>query len=45
MSVQMHATKPVVRDVGAMMQFYQALGLKVVSQNLGGEGNVRQEQC
>jgi lactoylglutathione lyase len=45
MSVQMHATKLVVRDVNAMAQFYQAVGLKIVSRNLGGEGNVRQEQC
>ena len=39
------ATKLVVRDVQAMEAFYGALGLKLVSRNLGGEDEVRQEQA
>jgi catechol 2,3-dioxygenase-like lactoylglutathione lyase family enzyme len=39
------ATKLVVRDVEAAERFYRALGLKVVSRNVGGEDVVRQEQC
>lgn len=39
------ATKLVVADVAAAERFYRALGLKVVSRNLGGEDEVRQEQC
>jgi catechol 2,3-dioxygenase-like lactoylglutathione lyase family enzyme len=39
-----HATKLVVRDVAAAERFYTALGLKLVSRNLGGEDEVRQEQ-
>lgn len=45
MIVAMHATKLVVRDVGAAEQFYRAFGLKVVSRNTGGEDAVRQSQC
>jgi catechol 2,3-dioxygenase-like lactoylglutathione lyase family enzyme len=44
MILGMHATKLVVRDVAAAEAFYQALGLKLVSRNLGGEGEVRQQQ-
>src|SRR5579871_6768143 len=44
MIVGMHATKLVVRDVQAQEQFYLALGFKLVSRNLGGEAEVRQEQ-
>jgi catechol 2,3-dioxygenase-like lactoylglutathione lyase family enzyme len=44
MSVAITATKLVVRDVAACERFYQAIGLKVVSRNIGGEGNVRQQQ-
>jgi predicted enzyme related to lactoylglutathione lyase len=44
MILGMHATKLVVRDVEAAERFYQALGLKLVSRNLGGEGDVRQQQ-
>jgi catechol 2,3-dioxygenase-like lactoylglutathione lyase family enzyme len=44
MIVGMHATKLVVRDVVATEQFYQAVGLKLVNRNLGGEGDVRQQQ-
>jgi catechol 2,3-dioxygenase-like lactoylglutathione lyase family enzyme len=45
MSTAITATKLVVTDVAASERFYQAIGLKVVSRNIGGEGNVRQEQC
>lgn len=38
------ATKLVVRDVAAQEQFYRAIGLKLVSSNIGGEGDVRQQQ-
>ena len=45
MSIAMTATKLVVRDVEAAERFYRALGLNVVSRNVGGEDEVRQEQC
>ena len=45
MILGMHATKVVVRDVDAAERFYQAIGLKLVSRNLGGEGDVRQKQA
>jgi catechol 2,3-dioxygenase-like lactoylglutathione lyase family enzyme len=44
MEFAMHATKLVVRDVAAMERFYMALGLKLVSRNQGGEGDVHQQQ-
>lgn len=44
MILGMHATKLVVRDVDAAERFYQAIGLKLVTRNLGGEGDVRQQQ-
>jgi catechol 2,3-dioxygenase-like lactoylglutathione lyase family enzyme len=44
MILGMHATKLVVHDVTAAEAFYQAIGLKLVSRNLGGEGEVRQQQ-
>lgn len=44
MNFAMHATKLVVRDVEAAERFYCALGLKLVSRNSGGEGDVRQQQ-
>jgi catechol 2,3-dioxygenase-like lactoylglutathione lyase family enzyme len=44
MIVGMHATKVVVRDVDAAEQFYLAIGLKLVARNLGGDGDVRQNQ-
>jgi catechol 2,3-dioxygenase-like lactoylglutathione lyase family enzyme len=44
MIVGMHATKVVVRDVDAAEKFYEALGLKLVSRNLGGEKEVKQKQ-
>jgi catechol 2,3-dioxygenase-like lactoylglutathione lyase family enzyme len=39
------ATKLVVRDVPAMEAFYRGIGLQLVSRNLGGEDEVRQEQA
>lgn len=44
MIVAIHATKLVVRDVRAAERFYEAVGLKLVAHNLGGEGEVRQDQ-
>jgi catechol 2,3-dioxygenase-like lactoylglutathione lyase family enzyme len=44
MTVEMHATKLVVRDVDVTERFYIAVGLKVVSRNVGGEREVRQKQ-
>jgi predicted enzyme related to lactoylglutathione lyase len=45
MPIAYHATKLVVGDLAAAERFYRAIGLKVVSRNLGGEAEVRQEQC
>src|SRR6516165_1741516 len=45
MTIAMHATKLVVGDLPRSERFYLALGLKVASRNLGGEAEVRQEQC
>ena len=45
MSAEMHATKLVVRDLDSAERFYRALGLQVVSRNVGGEDEVRQAQC
>ncbi len=44
MAVGFHATKLIVRDRDAAERFYEAIGMKVVSRNVGGEGNVRQSQ-
>ncbi len=44
MQFAMHATKLIVRDVGASERFYLALGHKLVNRNQGGEGDVHQEQ-
>lgn len=44
MTIAMNATKLVVRDVGAAEGFYTAIGLKIVSRNVGGEAEVRQRQ-
>jgi catechol 2,3-dioxygenase-like lactoylglutathione lyase family enzyme len=44
MPTRMHATKLVVRDLPSAERFYTAIGLNVLSRNLGGEGNVRQDQ-
>lgn len=44
MIVGMHATKVVVREVDAAERFYEAIGLKVVSRNIGGEDEVQQKQ-
>ena len=45
MTLAYHATKLVVADLAVAERFYRALGLQVVSRNLGGEAEVRQEQC
>jgi catechol 2,3-dioxygenase-like lactoylglutathione lyase family enzyme len=45
MSIALIATKLVVRDLETAERFYRAMGLKVVSRNVGGEAEVRQEQC
>ena len=44
MSIAMNATKLVVRDVEAAERFYSALGLKLISRNVGGEAEVAQKQ-
>jgi predicted enzyme related to lactoylglutathione lyase len=44
MIVAMHATKLVVGDADAAERFYQAIGLKLVNRNTGGEKEVRQKQ-
>jgi catechol 2,3-dioxygenase-like lactoylglutathione lyase family enzyme len=44
MGIAMNFNKLVVADVPAAERFYVAMGLKVVSRNLGGEDDVRQEQ-
>ena len=44
MGIAFIATKLVVRDVEAAERFYLALGLQVVSRNVGGEAEVRQQQ-
>jgi len=41
---QFHATKLVVADLVAATRFYQGLGLAEISRNLGGDGDVRQDQ-
>ena len=41
---QFHATKLVVADLGKAEIFYTALGLVELSRNLGGDGDVRQQQ-
>jgi catechol 2,3-dioxygenase-like lactoylglutathione lyase family enzyme len=38
-------TKLVVNDVEAAERFYTAIGLTVLSRNIGGEGDVHQSQC
>lgn len=45
MSIAMNYTKLVVGDLEAAERFYRALGMQVVSRNLGGEAEVRQAQC
>ena len=44
MSIAIRHMKLVVRDLNAAERFYRAIGLKVVSRNVGGEGEVAQEQ-
>ena len=45
MSIAMNGVKLVVQDLDVAERFYRAIGFKVVSRNVGGEGNVSQEQC
>jgi catechol 2,3-dioxygenase-like lactoylglutathione lyase family enzyme len=45
MSIAINFTKLVVRDVATAERFYRAVGLEVVSRNVGGEDDVAQEQC
>jgi len=45
MSIKMNVFKLVVGDLARAERFYAAMGLKVVSRNLGGEDEVRQDQC
>lgn len=45
MTIANVGTKLVVGDLATSEAFYRALGLQVVSRNLGGEAEVRQEQC
>lgn len=45
MTVAMIATKLVVRDLECSERFYRAMGLKFISRNIGGDAEVRQEQC
>jgi len=45
MSIAMNGMKLVVQDLDSAERFYRAMGFKVVSRNVGGEGNVAQEQC
>ncbi len=45
MTIALIATKLVVRDLEASERFYRAIGLKLVSRNVGGEAEVRQAQC
>lgn len=44
MPIAMRHTKLVVADLAPCEAFYAAMGLKVVSRNQGGEGNVHQAQ-
>lgn len=45
MTIKMNNFKLVVGDLARAERFYAALGLQVVARNLGGEDEVRQEQC
>jgi catechol 2,3-dioxygenase-like lactoylglutathione lyase family enzyme len=44
MDISITATKLVVSDADAAERFYSAIGLKLVSRNVGGEAEVRQKQ-
>ena len=44
MSIAMSATKLIVHDLETIEQFYVAIGMTVVGQNVGGEDEVRQKQ-
>jgi predicted enzyme related to lactoylglutathione lyase len=45
MSITMDSMKLVVQDLETAERFYRAMGFKVVGRNVGGEGDVAQEQC
>jgi len=45
MTIELIATKRIVRDLESAERFYRAIGLKFISRNVGGEDEVRQEQC
>ena len=45
MTIALIATKRVVSDLEAAERFYRAIGLRFISRNIGGEHEVRQEQC
>jgi catechol 2,3-dioxygenase-like lactoylglutathione lyase family enzyme len=45
MTIALIATKRVVSDLEAAERFYRAIGLQFISRNVGGEDQVRQEQC
>jgi predicted enzyme related to lactoylglutathione lyase len=45
MKITMNSMKLIVRDLEACERFYCAMGFKVASRNIGGEGDVRQAQC
>lgn len=45
MIVGMPATKLVVADVDAAARFYEAIGLRLIAHNVGGEGAHRQKQA
>lgn len=45
MPITMNHIKLVVRDLEASERFYEAMGLKLISRNVGGEQEVRQAQA
>jgi predicted enzyme related to lactoylglutathione lyase len=45
MKITMNSMKLIVQDLEASERFYCAMGFKVASRNIGGEGDVRQAQC
>jgi catechol 2,3-dioxygenase-like lactoylglutathione lyase family enzyme len=45
MTIAMNSLKLVVQDLVTAERFYRAMGFKVVGRNVGGEGDVAQEQC
>jgi len=45
MKITMNSMKLIVSDLDVAERFYCAMGFKVASRNVGGEGKVRQAQC